>query len=60
MVTWHFIAASSDACLVNAFPPPNFSADQIADSHTDSFSPVRIEPLAYKLIQSFYIRFRKI
>src|SRR3989304_298592 len=58
--TWHFTAASSDACLVNAFSPPHFSTDQIADSHANSLSPVRIEPLAHKLIQSLDIRFRKI
>ena len=60
MGMWHFSVASSDACLVNALPPPHFSTDQIADSHANSLSPVRIETLSHKLIQSFYIRFRKI
>ena len=59
-VMWHFDVVSSDVCLVNAFPSPHFDTDHIADSHADGFSPVRIEPLVHKLIQSFYVRFRKI
>ena len=57
---WHLSAVSSDVCLVNAFPPPHLNTDHIADSHADGFSPVRIESLVHKLIQSFYVRFRKV
>ena len=59
-VMWYFSVVSSAVCLVNAFPPPHFDTDQIADSHADGFSPVRIESLVHKLIQSFYVRFGKI
>ena len=59
-VMWHFSVVSSAVCLVNAFPPPHLDTDHIADSHADGFSPVRIESLVHKLIQSFYVRFGKI
>ena len=49
-VMWHFDSASSDVCLVNAFPSPHFDTDQIADSHADGFSPVGIESLIHELI----------
>jgi hypothetical protein len=59
-VMWYFSVVSSAVCLVNVFPPPHFDTDQIADSHADGFSSVRIESLVHKLIQSFYVCFRKI
>ena len=51
---------SSWMCLVNAFSPPNFRADQIADCYADCFCSVWVETFVDKLVQSFYIRFRKI
>src|SRR3972149_5661517 len=57
---WHFNVASSDACLVNAFSPPHFSTYHISDSYSYGFSPVRIETFIHKLVQSLYVRFRKV
>jgi hypothetical protein len=57
---WHFNVFSADSCLVNAFPPPNFSAYQVTDRHSYSFSPIGIKPFIHKLIQSFDVCFWKV
>ncbi len=48
-VKWH-LSVSSGACLVNAFSPPYFNADHVADGYAYGFSSVGVEPFVHKLV----------
>jgi hypothetical protein len=41
---------SSGACLGNAFSPPYFNADHVADCYADGFSSVGVESFVYELV----------
>ena len=48
-VKWH-LSVSSGAVLVNAFSPPYFNADHVADCYAYGFSSVGVEPFVHKLV----------